>query len=160
MLSCSTSVSEYVWLKTSCHQRSLNILSDRKALSICENNSAQTCTRTINSDGFFPNIYRSPQLAPVFPIESYTPSSRCRHCGPIEMGSSFCCMICHTSGHDDHPVFQEKLVAKRSVNVKSNANFRVAYSSHRISTETRRQRRQRIFRFEYRRICGDNFVKG
>jgi hypothetical protein len=44
-----------------------------------------------------------PRLVPLFPIGPLTPSSTCGHHGPIRQGSVFCCMICHTSGMDDHP---------------------------------------------------------
>ena len=44
-----------------------------------------------------------PRLVPLFPIGPLTPSSTCGHHGPIRPGSVFCCMVCHASGHDDHP---------------------------------------------------------
>jgi hypothetical protein len=48
----------------------------------------------------------APRLVPLFPIGPLVPTSKCGHNGPLRAGSSFCCMICHTSGKDDHPALQ------------------------------------------------------
>jgi hypothetical protein len=49
------------------------------------------------------NAPTAPRLIPLFPIGSFTPTTTCGHHGPIRAGSIFCCMVCHTSGMDDHP---------------------------------------------------------
>ena len=46
------------------------------------------------------------ELVPLFPIGAFTPSSECRHRGPIRPGSLDCCMVCSTSGVDDHPALK------------------------------------------------------
>jgi hypothetical protein len=46
------------------------------------------------------------ELVPLFPIGAFTPSSKCPHHGPIREGSLFCCMVCSTSGMDDHPALR------------------------------------------------------
>jgi len=46
------------------------------------------------------------ELVPLFPIAAFTPTSKCPHHGPIREGSLFCCMVCSTSGIDDHPALQ------------------------------------------------------
>lgn len=46
------------------------------------------------------------ELVPLFPIEAFTPKSKCRHRGPIPPGSLDCCMVCSASGVDDHPALQ------------------------------------------------------
>lgn len=43
------------------------------------------------------------RLTPLFPIASFTPQSTCPHHKSIGRGSTFCCMVCHASGMDDHP---------------------------------------------------------
>lgn len=48
----------------------------------------------------------APRLVPLFPIGPLVPTSKCGHNGPIRAGSSFCCMICHASGKDDHPALK------------------------------------------------------
>lgn len=48
----------------------------------------------------------APRLVPLFPIGPLVPTSKCGHNGPLRAGSSFCCMICHTSGKDDHPALR------------------------------------------------------
>ena len=52
-----------------------------------------------------PNQSRQPlpRLIPLFPASSFVPGSECGHRGPLPAGSPFVCMVCHESGHDDHP---------------------------------------------------------
>jgi len=46
------------------------------------------------------------ELVPLFPIGAFTPSSKCPHRGPIRPGSLDCCMVCSSSGVDDHPALK------------------------------------------------------
>lgn len=43
------------------------------------------------------------RLIPMFPIGEFTPQSTCPHGGPLQRGSTICCMVCHASGMDGHP---------------------------------------------------------
>jgi hypothetical protein len=45
-------------------------------------------------------------LVPLFPIDSFTPQSKCPHHGPIRPGSLFCCMVCSRTGVDGHPALR------------------------------------------------------
>lgn len=89
---------------------------------------------------------QAPRLVPLFPIGSYTPHSKCAHSGPIERGSVFCCMVCHTSGQDDHPA----LKYSRAVDLNAELEHKrllvsKAYSQQPLFSVTRRQRRQKLF---------------
>ena len=88
---------------------------------------------------------RPPRLVPLFPMGNYTPRSLCGHNERIKRGSIFCCMICHSSGQDHHPALQND----SSSGFSRNQNWRDALpnvrSCERISSETRKQRRQRLF---------------
>lgn len=46
------------------------------------------------------------KAVPLFPLDSFTPHSRCPHHGPIRPYSSFVCMVCHATGRDNHPLLQ------------------------------------------------------
>jgi hypothetical protein len=105
---------------------------------------ARACT--VLSNRSFQIIRRPPQLVPLFPVGTYTPSSRCAHRGPIERGSVFCCMICHTCGQDDHPALQINRSIEPNTEVKWTATLlSTKYSKQRIFLETRKLRRQRLF---------------
>lgn len=49
---------------------------------------------------------RLPKMVPLFPLDSFTPNSKCAHKRRIKRGSIFCCMICHQSGVDLHPALR------------------------------------------------------
>lgn len=59
------------------------------------------------------------QLMPLFPIASFTPQSTCGHNGPIRRGSSLCCMVCHSSGMDDHPGMRREEAASSTSEASS-----------------------------------------
>jgi hypothetical protein len=136
-----TSVSEYVWLRESACS-----MSARKPV-IRVRNSVQSILCAVGQESLAYQILRqAPRLVPLFPIGSYTPQSRCAHSGPIERGSVLCCMVCHTSGQDDHPALQYRCavdpnaeLAHNDVVVRDNWSHRSLYSN------TRRQRRQKAF---------------
>jgi hypothetical protein len=89
---------------------------------------------------------RPPQLVPLFPLGPYTPNSKCPHHGPIESGSVFCCMICHNSGQDDHPALRTNHTLTQNSNREPHMPFRRNDDHESALPETRRQRRQKVFR--------------
>jgi hypothetical protein len=98
------------------------------------------------SRSFCQEVQRPPRLIPLFPVGNYTPQSRCGHHGPIQPGSLFCCMICHRSGHDHHPALREVSSSSLSCNEKNYERYPNAPFSGKPNLETRRERRQRLFR--------------
>jgi hypothetical protein len=94
---------------------------------------------------FYRDVQRPPRLVPLFPVGDYTPHSICGHHGPIERGSLFCCMICHRSGHDDHPALQGLTSALLSCSDRRCDCPSNTRSDGKCVFETRRQRRQRLF---------------
>jgi hypothetical protein len=54
-------------------------------------------------------------------------------------------MICHSSGHDDHPALQNNPSPELSPKAKWCDGPPNTNSCGRISSETRKQRRQRLF---------------
>lgn len=91
------------------------------------------------------SVRRLPRLVPLFPVGNYTPRSLCGHYGQIKRGSIFCCMICHSSGQDDHPALQNYFSAEVGCKQNWRDGFPSVRSCGRISSETRKQRRQRLF---------------
>jgi hypothetical protein len=82
---------------------------------------------------------RPPRLVPLFPIEPYTPHSACGHRRPIRTGSLLCCMVCHSSGMDEHPALQLGF-ATNLTPLQS-----LAPLLRRNSHETRKNRRRRLY---------------
>ncbi len=137
-----TSISEYVWLCDS--HRSMNAkkraLRERKR----EQKIPVTLARRLAA---LQIVHRPPRLVPLFPVGSYTPQSKCPHHGPIERGSVFCCMVCHASGQDDHPALQHTYSVEPRSEVKCEDIFPSSkYSNQKVFPETRKQRRQRLFK--------------
>jgi hypothetical protein len=84
---------------------------------------------------------RRPRLVPLFPIGPFTPQSTCPHHGPIRVGSVFCCMVCHRSGMDGHPLLQRDPLNDPKPDPKPDPSPKATCPP----VETRRQRRQRLF---------------
>ena len=144
--SLETSIRDYVWLRDSQGKMS------EKEPAVRERNRTQWIspalnqTRAVLTSRSFQFSWRPPQLIPLFPVGNYTPSSPCAHRSRIERGSFFCCMICHASGQDDHPALQNNWPVELNSEVNWDATFRSSkYSKQKISLETRKQRRQRLF---------------
>jgi hypothetical protein len=139
-----TSVGEILWLRD--HRHTIV-----KKPAVRERVNAQAVhltlpqARVVHLGGFFQDARRPPQLVPLFPAGNYTPNSQCGHYEPIERGSVFCCMVCHASGQDDHPALRKNCSVKLNSKVGREATFRGKNSNQRISLETRKQRRQRLF---------------
>lgn len=141
-----TSIREYVWLCDSGDDTSAKVAAVRERSHIQRTLPIVPQARSVRSSRSFQVIRRPPQLVPLFPVGSYTPSSRCAHQGPIERGSFFCCMICHASGQDDHPALQNDRPIERSLDIEWDAAIPTTkYSRQGTSLETRKQRRQRLF---------------
>jgi hypothetical protein len=103
------------------------------------------CRFSRQSRSFYRDVHRPPRLVPLFPAGGYTPHSMCGHHGPIQRGSLFCCMICHRSGHDDHPALQDLASAQLSCNDKRCDCPSNTRTHENRAFETRKQRRQRLF---------------
>ncbi len=141
-----TSIREYVWLCDSGSDISAKVAEVRERSHIHRTLPVVSQARSVRSTHSFQVIRRPPQLVPLFPIGSYTPTSRCAHRGLIERGSCFCCMICHASGQDDHPALQNDWSIERNSDMKWDAAIPTTkFSRQRTSLETRKQRRQRLF---------------
>jgi hypothetical protein len=100
------------------------------------------------SAGSRPEPQVMPRLVPLFPIGPFTPDTRCGHRHPIRAGSVFCCMVCHSSGYDNHPELKrdpktepglepsQPVDATPEPSISGNGNG---------SVETRKQRRRRQY---------------
>lgn len=96
------------------------------------------------------------ELVPMFPVGSFTPASECPHKGPIQEGSLLCCMVCSASGMDGHPALTRDPATDPRPEPKSPRPRRAGSttpdavllnsSSTAAGSETRRQRRSRVFR--------------
>jgi hypothetical protein len=139
------SVGEFVWLRSPHRRISEKGSAIRGGISTQSTQVALPLTRAVYPNRFFQDTRRPPQLVPLFPVGNYTPHSRCGHRGPIERNSVFCCMVCHTSGQDDHPALQNSSFIKPNSEVKRDATIQTKYPNQRISLETRKQRRQRLY---------------
>jgi hypothetical protein len=53
-------------------------------------------------------IPRPPKVEPIFGCKAWSPQTACDdiHHGPIQHGSSCCCMVCSRSGMDHHPALR------------------------------------------------------
>jgi hypothetical protein len=101
------------------------------------------------------------ELVPLFPIGAFTPTSKCPHHAPIRAGSLFCCMVCSTSGIDDHPALQldpmtdpqpEPVPAASNAAPKSPTGSRSSSPlDPAAGRETRKERRRR----QYRAVAGE-----
>jgi hypothetical protein len=139
------SARESVWLWDSRHGVNANEIAIRQGVSIRRVRFGLARARCYESRSFLRDVRCPPRLVPLFPVGPYTPQSLCGHHRPIERGSVFCCMVCHTSGQDDHPALWHDRRFDRKLDCKSSAAFRKIHCGEKIGNETRRQRRQRLF---------------
>ena len=136
---------ESVWLWASRHGVNANELATREGVSIRRVRLGLVAAHFRESGSFLRDVRHPPRLVPLFPLGPYTPQSVCRHDGPIEQGSLFCCMVCHRSGHDDHPALQRDPRFDQSHDGKLRIPLPKRLGEQRIRRETRKQRRQRLF---------------
>ena len=104
-ISLEPCVQESIWLWASRHGVNANEMATRDGVStrrIQFGLAAAACRES----RMLKDVRHPPRLVPLFPLGPYSPQSACRRHRPIERGSVFCCMVCHTSGQDDHPALQ------------------------------------------------------
>jgi hypothetical protein len=140
-MSLATMASEYVWLWDVRHGLSAIEIAVRDGVTVSRVrfgiSRAQALERNCSTEA----TIRIPPLIPLFPLGPLTPQSACRHNGPIEIGSVFCCVVCHCSGIDDHPGLQRDPLTDPAPEPKP----KPAPTSRKTSRETRKQRRQRLY---------------
>jgi hypothetical protein len=85
------------------------------------------------------------RLTPLFPIGSFTPQSTCPHRASIGRGSTFCCMVCHASGMDDHPGLRCDPQTDPAPEPEPAPAPSVELTTSDGPQETRKQRRRRQF---------------
>jgi hypothetical protein len=145
-----TAAKEYVWLYDHRHGMSASEIAARDRVSIQRvvfglgraRAQEKASTRNNLSEITSPKLL-GPRLVPLFPIGQYTPSSACAHRVPIERGSTLCCMVCHQSGVDQHPLLQRDPKTEPPPDVTAAVGF---VQNHKLENRaTRRQRRHRAF---------------
>jgi hypothetical protein len=140
MMSLASMAAEYVWLWDVRHGISTREIAIREGLTHRRVQygvaRAEALERSCSTD----EAIRIPKLIPLFPLGHFTPQSACRHHGPIEPGSIFCCVVCHCSGIDDHPGLRRDPVTDPAPEPKP-----APAPKRKTARETRKQRRQRIF---------------
>ena len=144
-MNAEISVRESVWLWDSRHGVNVNEIAAREGVSIRRVQFGLARAQCQESRRFLRDVRRPPRLVPLFPVGPYSPQSVCGHHQPIERGSVFCCMVCHTSGQDDHPALQHDPRFDRKLDSKSGAALSKILCGEKSCRETRRQRRQRLF---------------
>jgi hypothetical protein len=150
-LTLKTAAREYVWLYDYRHGVSLGEIASRDRISVQRiafgvgraraQEKGSTCDGVIDITS---RVATGPRLVPLFPIGHYTPHSECPHKEPIEPGSSLCCMVCHKSGLDQHPIFQRDARHDPS-HEPTPTSGQVPEDSSPKKGETRKQRRHRQF---------------
>ena len=143
-ISLEPCVQESIWLWASRHGVNANEMATRDGVStrrIQFGLAAASCRES----RMLKDVRHPPRLVPLFPLGPYSPQSACRHHRPIERGSVFCCMVCHTSGQDDHPALQLDPRFDPKLDDTSTASLSKTLGDERIRQETRRQRRRRLF---------------
>lgn len=155
---CSLKVAarDYIWLYDVRHGVHPHEIASREGVSVrqvregLERARSLECHRSqddpseslkagrIDSAGF--------RLMPLFPIGAFTPQSTCPHRGDIERGSRLCCMVCHSSGMDDHPGLGRDPKTDPSPEPSPAAPAADTGLSKAVDAgETRKQRRRRQF---------------
>ncbi len=97
-------------------------------------------------------VERGFRLMPMFPISAFTPQSTCPHGGPLQSGSTLCCMVCHTSGMDEHPSLRHDPAADPRPETGSESELALTPAAEASPSSTaarrrlsRRERRRRMF---------------
>ena len=139
-MSLASMATEYIWLWDVRHGLSTNEIAMREGLTPRRVQYGVARARALERNCSTDEPVRIPPLIPLFPIGHFTPQSACRHHGPIETGSVFCCVVCHCSGIDDHPGLQRDPLTDPAPEPKP-----TPAPKKKSARETRKQRRQRVF---------------
>jgi hypothetical protein len=145
---------DYIWLYDVRHGVAPNEIAARSGVSVRQVRKALERARAMERSRFKDNLIESFtsgrldgmnfRLFPLFPVAAYTPQSACPHPDSFELGSRLCCMVCHTSGMDDHPGFRRDPETDPAPEPRSKPVADAAAPSKvRKSKETRKQRRRR-----------------
>jgi hypothetical protein len=112
-MSLAVAARDYVWLYDFRHGVGIREIAAREGLGVRSVqqgiNRARALDAKFTKDDLVEDLKPAHlgalnfRLTPLFPIVPFTPESTCPHRDPIKRGSSFCCMVCHASGMDDHP---------------------------------------------------------
>jgi hypothetical protein len=138
-MSLSTLAAEYVWLWDVRHGISTNEIAMREGLTNRTVQYGVARAKALERNCSSNEPIRVPPLVPLFPLGHFTPQSACRHHGPIERGSVFCCVVCHCSGIDDHPGL------RRDPRTDPSPEPKPKPAPKKTARETRKQRRLRTF---------------
>ncbi len=131
---------EYIWLWDVRHGVSIRAIAMREKVGIGRVQFGVARARAQEQNGAEDVAARPPRLIPLFPVGPFTPQSACGHYRPIEPGSAFCCVVCHSSGIDDHPALKRDPLTDPKPEPVA-----VPIAPPQSSRETRKQRRQRKF---------------
>jgi DNA-binding CsgD family transcriptional regulator len=140
-MSLATLAKEYIWLWDVRHGISTSEIAIREGISVRLVQFGVLRAEALEKNCPTEAPIRIPPLIPLFPLGPLTPQSACRHNGPIETGSLFCCVVCHVSGIDDHPGLQRDPLTDPASEPKPAP----AAAAKKTTRETRKQRRQRVY---------------
>jgi hypothetical protein len=138
-MSLASLAMEYIWLWDVRHGISINEIALREGFTSRRVHYGVARARGLERNSSADDVIRIPTLVPLFPLGHFTPLSACRHHGPIEPGSLFCCVVCHCSGIDDHPGLQRDPLTDPTPEPKPKP------APKKTARETRKARRQRVF---------------
>jgi hypothetical protein len=140
-MSLATLAKEYIWLWDVRHGISTSEIAMREGISVRLVQFGVLRAEALEKNCPTEAPIRMPRLIPLFPLGPLTPQSACRHNGPIETGSLFCCVVCHVSGIDDHPGLERDPLTDPAPEPKPAP----APAAKKTTRETRKQRRQRVY---------------
>jgi hypothetical protein len=140
-MSLATLAREYIWLWDVRHGISISEISLREGVSVRLVQLGVSRAQGLERNSPAEATIRIPPLVPLFPLGPLTPQSACRHNGPIEIGSLFCCVVCHCSGIDDHPGLRRDPLTDPAPEPKPAP----APAAKKTTRETRKQRRERVY---------------
>ena len=138
-MTLAVAAKEYVWLWDVRHGLSTNTIAIRERISLRRVELGVARADAHDKTGTSQTAFRPPPLIPFFPIGPFNPTSRCGHNRPIQVGSHFCCMVCHRSGLDDHPAL------KRDARTDPRPEPKPAPPPKPVEKPTRKQRREQIY---------------
>ncbi len=139
-LSLTVMAREYIWLWDTRHGIGTKEIAMRDGVHVQRVRMGIARARALETRCPTDPPVHLPRLIPLFPIAPYTPQSTCGHHRPIEVGSAFCCMVCHCSGMDDHPGLLRSPLTDPTPELKPDP------VPEKSARETRKQRRQRLYK--------------